>query len=328
MSALIPFEQAKLPANLSQIFAATNDDDLSAGVGRGFPVLSIKGKVFHLTRGDEKTLITKPGAEDEPAAAIEVVILKSNPALSKTYYAEGYVEGSVEKPTCYSNDGLAPAADAQEPQAKKCATCAHNQWGSKITDAGKKVKACADVRRLAVAPLGQLNDPMLLRVPAASLPALAELGQFCKKRGQKYNTVGTKIGFDYSVAHPALTFKALGALPPDMLTQVAETLQSDVVDQIVGLTASPHAEVEAMPPLAAPEAPPTPKKAAAVAAAPAPAPVVKVAVEDEEDTPPPPKPAAKAKAAPKAKEINVAELDAELDTLLASAGLDDADDEE
>lgn len=311
MSDLIPFESAKLPAYMKQFAGLVSADDLTSGVGVGFPVVSIKGKVFHLVRGDEKTLITKPG-EDEPAASLEVVILKANPHLSKIYYSEGYVEGSSEKPTCYSNDGVAPASDAQEPQAKKCATCPHNQWGAKITEQGKKGKTCADSRRLAVAPVGQLNDPMLIRVPAASLKALQQYGDALKKRGVAYPMVQTKIGFDYSVAHPALTFKPTGFLPEGVVAQVAEMLESDLVQQIVGAVAFAGGDP-------AEDAPAAPKAAAPKPQAPAPEP------EPEAEPAPPVAETKPAKAAPKAAKpkVDTAGLDQQLDALLASSGFDD-----
>lgn len=231
---MVPFEAPQLPAHIAAL-SGVSEDDLISGTGGGFPVISIKGKVFTIVRGEEKVLVKRPG-EDEPAGSIEVVILRANPALSKTYYPDGYVEGTADKPTCYSDDGIAPAKDAAEPQSQKCAICAHNQWGSKISENGSKVKACSDVRRLAVAPVGQLNDPMLLRVPAASLAPLGQYGDQLKKRGVKYPSVSTKVSFDFSVAYPALTFKPVAFLSEEMAAQVVDVMKSDIVTRIVGMS--------------------------------------------------------------------------------------------
>lgn len=236
MTNLVPFETAKVPAVLSNFFGEGADSELvGTGGGSGFPVISIKGKVFHVVRGDEKTLVTKPG-EDDPAASIEVVILRANPARSKVFYASGYVEGSTDKPTCYSNDGVAPEIDAAEPQSKKCAICPHNQWGSKVTEAGKKGKACSDSRRLAVATLDAVSDPMMLRVPAASMKNLEEYGKILAARGLPPQAVVTKVGFDYSVAHPALTFKPVGIIgDAAALNEIKRMREEDLVQEIVGL---------------------------------------------------------------------------------------------
>lgn len=261
---IIPFESKSLPAHVAGLFQVT--DDLSSGVGGGgFPHVSIKGKVFHITRGDEKTLITR-NEEGEPAASIDVVIIRANPAISKVYYTGGYTEGSDAKPECYSNDGIAPAADAEAPQAKKCAACPHNQWGSRITDNGGKGKACNDSRRIAIAPVSMINDPMLIRVPAASLKALAQHADQLKKRGVAYQAVVTKIGFDYSVAHPALTFKPVGFIDEDTALKVREMMDSDVVNNILGIGAVQGVETDATPApatkVAAPEPKPEPVAAA------------------------------------------------------------------
>ena len=230
---LIPFESASLPAFLQETFGLTND--LLVSGGGGYPTVSIKGKVFTLKRGDEKTLITD--SNDEPARSLEVVILKAGPAgdkLSKVYYASGYTEGSDAKPLCYSNDGIAPGVNATEPQSKSCATCPKNVWGSHVSEDGKKNKACSDSKRLAIAPAGQVNDPMLMRVPAASLKALTAFGQQLAKRGVPYQAVVAKIGFDYSVAHPALTFKPVGFVDESTLMEIKEVVDSDLVKRICG----------------------------------------------------------------------------------------------
>ena len=333
MSNLIPFDSAKLPASIAKAFSISFDD-FSTGQKGGFPVISIKGKVFHIKRGDEKTLVTKPDGDGEPAASLEVIVLKTHPGVAKTYYSKGFSEGSVEKPDCYSNDGTAPAADAQSPQAKKCAACPHNQWGSKITEDGKKGKSCADVKRLAVAPAGQINDPMLLRVPAASLKTWDQYVDLLKKRGVPPPAVVTKVGFDYTVAHPALTFKPIGFIDEAMAVEVKEVLDTDAVQNIIG--GAPTAaevgdgEAETLKAAAKPapveeETPaPAPKKSAKLAAVAeeaeaeaAPKAEVKVEAEAEEEAPAP---------APK-KAAKVVEVDdditAGLDDMLSDLGFDD-----
>lgn len=278
---MVAFAASKLPAHLQGKVKTDNvfANAVSAG---GFPVISIKGKVFHIQRGDEKILVTK-GDEGEPAASLEAIIVAVNPNKSKVYYDHGYEEGSVAKPTCYSNDGLAPAADAENPQAKSCAACPHNQWGSRITDNGGKGKACGDSMRLAIASPDQLNDPMLIRVPAASLKTLGQYGAQLAKRGVEPHHVLTKIGFDYNVAHPALTFKAMRFVEAEELAQIEVVLseEEETISQITGTANPVTPEVEHK----AAEAAPAPK-AATPKPAPAPEPEVEAAPE-------PAKPAAK-----------------------------------
>ncbi len=297
MSDMVAIKSGGLPAHL-QGKTKTNNLFAAAVTVGGFPVISIKGKVFHIQRGDERELVTKTGTDDEPASALEVVILSVNPNKSKVFYNSGFVEGSVAKPTCYSNDGIAPASDVEEPQSKKCNVCPHNQWGSRITENGGKGKACGDSMRLCVAPAGMINDPMLLRVPAATLKTLGQYGSQLAKRGVEPQYVVTRVGFDYNVAHPALTFKAMRFVEEAELATVESTLsdEADIIDQITGVVDKPSISVEPV-----------------AESTTAPAPV--------EETVEKPVEAKKPKPAPK-KEVKEVEAD-EVDDALANLDFDD-----
>lgn len=246
MSNIIPFEAGNVPAHVARRFGGADvNSDLSANVGTGgFPVISYKGKVWHVVRGDERVLVANE--DGDPKSSIEVVILKSNPNLSKIYYSGGYEEGSNAKPDCYSNDGQGPARDAQSPQANKCAICPRNQWGSRVTEAGAKGKECSDSRRLAVAPVGDLENPMLLRIPAATLKELTAYADMLNRRKAPYQAVVTKIGFDHTVAHQKLTFKAIRWLSDEEADVVAEVCDREVIRNIVGLEAD--LDIEGTPP--------------------------------------------------------------------------------
>ena len=257
---MIVITARSLPTHIRAKAKRTNVFAAAVSTG-GFSVVSIKGKVFHVQRGNERTLVTK-GEDSEPASSLEAVILAVNPNKSKIFYDHGYEEGSLAKPTCYSNDGITPAANAESPQAKKCALCPHNQWGSRITDSGGKGKACADAMRLAIAPPDQLNDPMLLRVPAASLKTLGQYGLQLAKRGVEPHHVVTKIGFDYNVAHPALTFKAIRFVDEGELHEIETVLdeESETIGLITGTAdpITPEVEHKAEAPAPKPKAEPKP----------------------------------------------------------------------
>lgn len=322
MSNLTKFEQASVPAHLAALFPVAND--LSANVGGGFPVLSLKGKVWTVVRGkDDRTVIKND--DGDTRSSIEVVIVKANPQISKVFYSKGYVEGSDAKPECYSNDGTAPAADAENPQAKKCAVCPHNQWGSKISESGAKIKACTDSRRIAVAPAGDLKDPMLLRVPAASLKPLSDYGDMFARKGVPYQAAVTKISFDPDTASPKLLFKFERFLDADGATTVREVMDSPVVADILGTGAigatavvpeedfenAPKAEVAPKPVAAKPVAKPKPAPKQAVEE-------VEVVEAEEVETP---KPVTKKAAKPAPEVVDGDDMADELDAILGS--LDD-----
>jgi len=235
MSEIIPFESGNLPAYLKNQNVENLNGDLISTVNTGFPVVSIKGKIFAIVRGGERTTMMNPKDPDSPATAIEVVLLKGNKGVSKVYYAKGYQEGTEDqKPDCYSNEGVKPEDNSKNPQSKQCSTCAHNQWGSKIGDNGGKGKACQDSKRLAIAAAGLINDPYLLRVPPASIKALSEYAAALQKRNLHYSQVVTKIAFEAEAATPKLTFKAMGYLPESAYNEVKAVVDTEVVASILG----------------------------------------------------------------------------------------------
>jgi len=298
---IIPFDSGgNLPSFLKKVDIAALNSDLTAHAGGGFPVISIKGKVFAVVRDGERELQMNPKDPDSAATSLNVVLLKVNKGTSKVFYLKGYDKDSSEgqKPDCFSNDGIEPAAEAQNKQAKKCATCAHNQWGSRISERGAtKGKACSDAVRMAVAPAGQINDAMLLRIPPASIKAIGEYGQMLAKRGVGYNMVVTKIGFDMQAESPKLTFSPVGLLDDEGFAEVQEICQSDIVANILGTT---NAAVEFAPSEEVVELTPESK---AVVKEEAPAPKAETKA----------KPAAKAKPAPTPAPSEEIDLDLDLD---------------
>ncbi len=234
-----------LPAHLQQMFGGSSTNaDLAGGIGMGFPILSYKGKTWAVNVGGERTILYN--ADGDARQSIEAVIIRANPGLSKIYYSHGYEEGSTAKPDCYSHDGKVPAADAQAQQAEKCAICPMNQWGSRITENGSKGKACSDSKRLAVASPNELDNPMLLRIPAATLKDLAKYAEDLGKRRAPVEAVVTKISFDPSVAHPKMVFKPVRWLTADEAAHVLETKDGDTVRQIVGIDPSPIEDMEGL----------------------------------------------------------------------------------
>lgn len=275
MSNIIPFEAGKVPAYLKALNAADLNTDLTSHAGTGFPVISIKGKTWAVVRDGERSVLTKTvDGEEIPVPSIDVVIIKANKGTSKVFYMKGYQEGAEnQKPDCFSNNGTHPDASVEKPQAKSCAVCPHNQWGSKVGDNGGKGKSCSDSVRLAVAQPDLLNDPYLLRVPPASIKPLGEYGKALAKRGVPYTAVVTKLGFEMDSPTPKLTFRATGFLSDAAYAQAQEVAAGDIVTAILGsdgaVAAEPDeatADLKGEPPKAAAPAE-TPRPAAPKAAA-------------------------------------------------------------
>lgn len=316
-SNVIPFKEANVPAHIAALFGAPKNSDYESA-SLSVPAVSFRGKVWRIViDGEEKPLTN---AEGDPVPTMEVVMVKGNPRRSKAYYGEKkYVEGENSAPICASRDGIAPDAGVEEPQCDSCAACPQNVWGSRISEAGKKVKACADSKRIAVVPAGDLAfTPLLLSVPATSLTdkdnkeneargwyALSEYAMMLEKRGVPVEAVVTKIGFDSRPAHPKLLFKAVGYLGEEDSEAVLALRETENINTIIGVTDGA---------VGATEPAPKPAAAAKTKAAPAPEP------DDDDDAPAPaPKAAAKTKPAEKAKAAPATAPDEDDDTPVAPA---------
>lgn len=234
MNSLIP---ANFGAVSTKFQGVQANDDLSSGIQSSFGLIGYKGKVWSIKyRGDEVQLMRDDG--DGPRGSIEVVVLNASKHISKIWYEQGYVEGSNAAPDCFSNNGIQPEPTSAKKQCDTCALCPHNQWGSRITPAGKQGKACADSKRLAVAPLGDLNNeayggPMLLRVPAASLQDLAMYGQKMNQLGYPYYAVGTRISFDPAESYPKFAFNAIRPLSDEEADIVLSLREGHTVERIL-----------------------------------------------------------------------------------------------
>ena len=107
---------------------------------------------------------------------------------------------------CHSDDGVAPAANTTTPQAKKCAICVHNAWGSKITPNGKRGKRCREFNQLSLIQPDFLQNLSLV-VPATSLRALKDYEKSVTSRGEELSNVVTKIDVMESDNRTLLTFR-------------------------------------------------------------------------------------------------------------------------
>ena len=265
-----------------QFANAVIPDDLSAGVGGGFAVVSMRGGKWRVKHQGSEIPVTGPNGD--PVGSLELVVLKANPYLTKQFYGKSYEEGDSGAPVCFSLDGAKPADHVEQPQARTCASCPQNVFGSRITPAGKKAKACQDNRKLAVVPLQDLRNeafggPMLFRIPPSALKDFAMFSDQWKARGYPYNALAVRIGFDLTASYPKPTIRAIRPLTEAEADVVLELANSDAVEKILADFDAP-AVAEAAPEVEdfeQPQPPPAPapvqKPAAAPVQKPAAAPV-------------------------------------------------------
>jgi hypothetical protein len=277
-------------------------DDLTANVSIGFPILGIKGGKWHYRyRGEESILLDAAGRH--PTPAVQVVILKAQKELSRTYYVSGYVEGVNAPPDCWSSDGVAPDASVAQPINPVCATCQMDAWGSGATPAAPKAKACQQRRRTVVVPYSSdlTNEggggPILLSVPPGSLSNQVAYGNMLRDHRIHYAGVVTELSFsqDPSIAFPKIEFEYVRSLSDDEARVIIEMREHEAVDRILQTKmvpeemAAPAAASQAAPPAPAAQAAPQVRAAPVQQAAPRPS-VVRPPAAPVAAAPPPPPP--------------------------------------
>lgn len=300
-----------------------NQSEYATGVLGGFGVVSIRGKIWRIKyQGDEKPVMRRD-SPTEAASSLEVVLVRASPAISKIYYEGAYSSDSDAAPDCWSTNGVTPAAEALRKQSATCASCPKAAWGSKVTDQGKKTKACSDSRRLAVVPLGDLQNeafggPMLLRIPAASLSELAAFDSKMRALGYPLFSIGVRISFDINSEYQKIMYSAIRVLTEEEAQTVLAMRDSPQVLRILEQedtnTEAAHAPVAE----SVFEQPPAQKAAPGPAPAPAPKPKAPApkAAPAAVAAPPAPAPVAEPAPAPVAAEASSDDLDSMLDDLI------------
>lgn len=133
-------------------------DNAASNLGRTMPPrLSIDANRFTLvdSTGNEKLI---------QSLALDVVFIDLNPKVSKLYFGKEYNPNDTgDIPKCWSDNGVAPSSQADQPQAQTCLMCPHNVIGSAISKfTGAKIKACVDMKKLAFVVPGDEQNMIYL----------------------------------------------------------------------------------------------------------------------------------------------------------------------
>jgi hypothetical protein len=217
---------------------------LDDGVSAGFARVSYKGSKWGIRYQGAYTPIQArmPDGTVIQSPFLDVVILCASGHPNKAWYAGAYSEGETSTPPdCWSSNGFAPDAGAPNKQSKTCLGCPHNVWGSKInrdTGLASKGKACMDSKRLAVVPVGDINNvtyggPMMLSVPPSSLKRLGPYQNLLEANGFHYAAVWTRVTFDGETSYPLFNFDAIAALSDPQADQVLTMVKHPMIDRIL-----------------------------------------------------------------------------------------------
>jgi len=209
---------------------STIANDMGSGISSGvdYPRLSIKGSRFRIIEDGVESLLD--------AVTLDIVIVGANPGLSKTWYGTAWTPDSEPTtPDCFSMDGIAPSPSSTLPQNDLCASCPQNAWGSRVTQQGTKVKACADQKRLAVLAADDPSGSVyLLQVTPAAIKGMKGYWKKLQQHGIIPEIARTVVSFDTDASFPKLKFAFGGYLTPEAQKVVDERLEDAIIKEITG----------------------------------------------------------------------------------------------
>jgi len=220
---IIPISQqinsvtASMRKRMAEKAAAANRAFTAGNLGPSYPLLSIMGKefTFRLPDGRKSPHVT---ADGHKLNYIDVILVEASAQLSKAYYEKGFDPSEFTRPDCWSQDSVKPDPSAPNLQNDICATCKQNEFGSRVTPAGKKAKACADHRRMVVLLPHQVGaqtaQPMAMRIPQSSLKNLKAHAELLDNYGVDMKACITRMQFT-DAAFPQLTFSYVSLLNED-----------------------------------------------------------------------------------------------------------------
>ena len=206
---------------------------VTAAVSEGLP----EGLSFpRLTTSGTRWKVIKAGAEKvlTDAASLDVIVVGAAPSISKVFYDGKYDPNAVDKqPDCASSNGIKPNVGVKNQQAPACAACPKNEWGSDTSDDGKMLKACRDVKILAVTfAQDPSNEVWQFRVSPAALKNLSKYQKRLSLSGVPIECVVTRLSFDEEVTYPLVKFGFLEAVSESRMAQVDQLLGSTQVKEV------------------------------------------------------------------------------------------------
>jgi hypothetical protein len=210
--------------------------------GSGRNRIGVKGNRFRMIVGGSEERVV-----DENY--IDGVIVGASPGVSRIFYGAGYDPTVKAKPTCYSVDGVKPAADVHMPQSVVCQNCPQNEVGSRVSDDGRKTRACGFFKRLAFVPLMD-PDHRIFQIDLKSMSVFGEsglegqnkftLGQYAKKlqlHGYDPAHMVTRLSFDTDASVPKLFFSPNRTIAEEEVSWVTEAIGNDDIKTITTISA-------------------------------------------------------------------------------------------
>lgn len=238
---VVQFQSSNLPATLQARLSAFTTSSILSSLGASAQVdkISIRGGRFRIAQvGMDEVALSQ--------LHLDGVIVYANPNVNHAFYTKAYNKDELDQaPDCASSNGYGPDAGVKSPQSQQCATCPQAIWGSKISPAGKKIKACSESQLIGFIPIDPTTnnffmvdgEPKVFRisVPAGSLKNLGSYAKTLAQRGFPLEIVLTRITFDESADGQRLVFAFNAALPEQAAVYILDYIDQnkDMLDTVV-----------------------------------------------------------------------------------------------
>lgn len=212
---------------------------LAGGIGTAQPPrISLKDDRFTLLmpNGDRHPAV-------QPSLTVDVIVVGGNPHASRIFYDGDYDSTASAAPACWSDNGVAPSANAGSPQSETCAMCPQAVWGSKISANGSKIPACSTVKKVAVLVGGAGDVVFLLQIPPASLKPWRGFLAHIDTLGASVDEIIVRVKME----DKALAFEAVDFLPQNVYDFAQKIMASPEPDVVCGVKDKPHAPALAAP---------------------------------------------------------------------------------
>lgn len=237
-----------LPGFMNKVDARAMNREAAKGAGGGESPnrISIKASRFRLIVGGEQVKVF-----EEPY--LDVVMLRANPEASKMFFEGEYDPNAEDKmPRCWSDNGIHPSPNVDNPVNRWCKNCPKNAWGSAISKiSGKKIKACDDRKRVAIVPASNVaSDAYQLSIPGASLGEFAKYLRMLDNVSPAvpYNGVVTRLSFDTEADYPRLQFEPQRYLTDEEYEEVSQRFDTDETNKAATITPVTDPEPENLKP--------------------------------------------------------------------------------
>ena len=260
MNAVVPKFDSSVPAFLQQAGFLALNTKAAAGLSTGSPPkLSFRGSRFRFVGSDgTETPVNDIIDAPDPSTGqmvkmqtggttVDVVVIDASQWVSKFYYDKAYDPNAEDMaPACFSDNGVGPSVRSSTPQNLTCAGCPKNAWGSKITPQGTQVKACNDVKKLAVIPVNNMAGPAyVLGIPGASLKSWTSAVKALTDRGIPIPALVIRLSFDGQAEFPKLTFSPTRWINEQEAQHLQELFGSEEVAELTGAKDTPIAAMPA-----------------------------------------------------------------------------------